>query len=306
MIANARRQFIYSLVLLILTISSFVFVTYTWFTTRLEQSLEYDPDMGLVDVGIRVYFKDGETFLKEADFVEIVPGVPKPGVYYVNIDSESSLDFIEYLRVDILVYSNVPTHIRVKVYRQLTLIYQDFLGNVTELSVYMGDSVEEELMFYYDTDNWYIDSIYETFYRDDIFIRDVYGNAVYVQTSPGVFTDVETETLTFSLLTSGDFVDASNNLIIRSEEIFNSQAQARAYQNRHFDYIYYQEMVDNIQTIPLLLPYGGNFGTYPSGYSLQIAFTVEAVQAIGGPQNLWGLNTPPWDGEWWAGEENEE
>ena len=39
------------------------------------------------------------------------------------------------------------------------------------------------------------------------------------------------------------------------------------------------------------------FGEYPPGYSLQIAFSIEAVQSDGGPLNVWGLQNPPWDTE---------
>ena len=40
------------------------------------------------------------------------------------------------------------------------------------------------------------------------------------------------------------------------------------------------------------------FRIYDPKYVLQIGFLVEAVQAYMGPQIIWGMDTPPWGGEW--------
>jgi hypothetical protein len=67
-------------------------------------------------------------------------------------------------------------------------------------------------------------------------------------------------------------------------------------------YIYYKTRVQDDNGYSLVVPFiasapTGGFSPYPSGYSLQVAFTVEAVQADGGPQNVWGLTVPPWTGD---------
>ncbi|MDY0024102.1 MAG: hypothetical protein RBR66_04135 [Candidatus Izemoplasmatales bacterium] len=297
MIIKLKRQMIISSILLILTIFSFVFVTYTWFTTKLEQNIDYETDMGLVDIGLRVYFDDGGSGI-DATSVEIAPGVTKPGVYYVNIDSETSPDFIENLRVDVLVYSNIPTYFRIKYTKQLTLSYTDYLGNVTELSVYINDEIDEEFMLYYDT-NWYVDTNTEAFYFDSLTndIRNSSGTIVYTFVSTGIYTD---GTSSYNLMGSGDLEDSSGNIIILSEKLFETQNEAIGYEMRHYDYIYYQNQVDTLTTIPFIIefPSGENFGTYPDGYSLQIGFTIEAVQALGGPEYVWDLPVPPWGGSW--------
>jgi len=77
------------------------------------------------------------------------------------------------------------------------------------------------------------------------------------------------------------------------------------YDNRLIDnYIYYTIPVQRTsESVPLILdlvasaPVGG-FATYSPGYSLQIAFSIEAVQADGGPVNVWDLTTPPWGSAW--------
>lgn len=78
------------------------------------------------------------------------------------------------------------------------------------------------------------------------------------------------------------------------------------YDNREIDnYIYFKLPVQRIdastpEVLGLIESYfsGQNFSNYAPGYSLQIAFSVEAVQAEGGPENVWGLATPPWGGTW--------
>lgn len=43
---------------------------------------------------------------------------------------------------------------------------------------------------------------------------------------------------------------------------------------------------------------GDEFSDYSPGYSLQFGFTIEAVQAEGGPENVWELATTPWGTAW--------
>ncbi len=78
------------------------------------------------------------------------------------------------------------------------------------------------------------------------------------------------------------------------------------YDNRTNDnYFYYKNATQRVDQstpteIPLIENYfsGQNYSTYPVGYSLQIAFSIEAVQSVQGPQNVWGLATKPWGGDW--------
>ncbi|MFA7076289.1 MAG: hypothetical protein WC152_06425 [Candidatus Izemoplasmatales bacterium] len=303
MLINTKRQYIYSLVLLILAISSFIFVTYAWYTTKFAQTLDYDPDMGYVDVDIRVYFDDGSSTGLDASEVQISPTQTKPGVYYVNIDNEASDQYIENLRVSILTESNIHSYIRVKILKQLTLTYTDYLGDVTELSVYMSDDVLKDFRLYYDLENWYIDSTTKAYYIDaNGDIRDSSGIEIYTLVSTGIFTDTATETETYYLKTGRNLEDAetNGNLIILGTNILDSQSEAIDFENRYFQYIYYKSSVNSLYTIPLIVafPESVNFGSYPNGYSLQIAFQVEAVQGLGGPENMWGLSTPPWGGSW--------
>ena len=155
--------------------------------------------------------------------------ITKPGVYYINVTSPGNKSFFEDFRLLVNVYSSLDTYLRVKIYEQLTLTFEDYQGNVTELSIlYDG-----YLPFKYNTTNWY--------------------------------------------------------------------------DNRTDDnYLYYKIPVQRIdETTPTVLPLidsyfsGQNYGTSPPGYSLQIAFSIEAVQVAGGPEEVWDLNENPWNGQPW-------
>ena len=93
--------------------------------------------------------------------------------------------------------------------------------------------------------------------------------------------------------------------VINNEYMPFNYTTTNWYDNRSIDgYMYYQLPVQRVsESVPLQLdligsaPVGG-FSTYSPGYSLQIAFSIEAVQASGGPENVWELSTPPWGSSW--------
>ncbi len=226
MFVDMKRRVITSFVLLVLALSSFVFVTYAWFTNMFEDA--FTAEMGFVDVDITVYFDDGLGGQIPAEEIAIAPGVTKPGVYFVNVVSDENPSYFEDLRVYIDVKSNINTYFRVKIYEQLTLIYTDYQGEITELSILM----DEYMPFNYELTNWYDNRTYDNYLYYQLPVQRV-----------GEFTPLE-----IGLVTS-----------------------------------YFS---------------GQSFNTYSPGYSLQIAFSIEAVQSEGGPENVWGLPTPPWGGSW--------
>lgn len=74
------------------------------------------------------------------------------------------------------------------------------------------------------------------------------------------------------------------------------------YDHRDYDdYLYYKMPVKRTGAleplvISLIPDYTlSSFPIYDAGYSLQIAFTLEAVQSFGGPKYEWGQEAPPWD-----------
>ena len=210
---------------IILSSVAIISITFPWFTQ--EEVITYQGNMGFVDADIDVYFDDGLGGRIEAEEVEISEFISKPGVYRINITSPTAEYFIEDFRIDVIINSNIDTYFRVKIYEQLTFIY-DNEGEINELAVYYEEGVDLN----YDFNHWYDHRIFD-------------------------------------------------------------------------NYLYYENKVTRIdettpQVITLVGSYytGQSFNTRGPGYSLQMAFAIEAVQADGGPENVWNLETPPWGGEW--------
>lgn len=93
--------------------------------------------------------------------------------------------------------------------------------------------------------------------------------------------------------------------VINNEYMPFNYTTTNWYDNRSIDgYMYYQLPVQRVsETVPLEINFigsapTGGFSTYSPGYSLQIAFSIEAVQASGGPENVWDLSAPPWGSSW--------
>lgn len=212
-------------IILLLVTTILIGVSFAWFTD--QETITYDGEMGFVEADIDVYFDDGLGGRIEAEEVEISVLISKEGVYRINITDQSTDFFIEDLRIDVIVSSNIDTYLRIKIYEQLTFIY-DNDGETNELAVYYEEGVDLN----YNLTSWY--------------------------------------------------------------------------DNRIFDnYLYYQNTVKRInettpQVISLVGSYyqGQSFDTRSPGYSLQMAFAIEGVQAEGGPENVWEQATPPWGGTW--------
>lgn len=218
---------LFSLAVLVFSLSLFVFSSYAWFTGKFEEWI--NAEVGFVEVELNAYFDDGVGDPVPAVEAETINGVKKPGVYEINIVSSQSDTFFEDFRLYFNIKSNVDTYFRVKIYEQLTLKVENYDGSITELSIL----IDGYMPFNYETDNWYFDN------------RDI------------------------------------------------------------DDYIYYTQKVKRTSAeVPL--PIGliesyfaeGNFPVYALNYTLQIAVSIEAVQAEGGPEENWNLMETPWGTSW--------
>lgn len=189
---------------------------------------ESEHEIGDVEVGHRLYFMDGAEAI-EGRFVEVDPEASDPalrykrGVYEINITDRDSDNFIEKLRIDISVKSDVDTYIRVKLVSTMILRYSKPTGSANEIQVIGQDQVVLNV-----GSGWYKNGDY------------------YYYTAP-----VKKE--------------GAEDLVI-----------------------------------PFIIDYfeGTYFSPYPENYSIQLGVVVDAVQALGGPQNHWNLKNPPWGGDW--------
>ena len=95
------------------------------------------------------------------------------------------------------------------------------------------------------------------------------------------------------------------NYIFNSNNTLDSE-RLNWYDNREIDgYIYYKLPIERIDSstparVGLIKSYypSVSYISQPRGYSLQLAITVEAVQIHGGPVQNWGIENPPWGGNW--------
>ena len=87
---------------------------------------------------------------------------------------------------------------------------------------------------------------------------------------------------------------------------FNYDPNNMFEENRLVDgFYYYKDKVVRVdKDVPYVIPFIGDFkddadfDIYDDKYSLQIGFIVEAVQALNGPQKIWGMEVPTWKEEW--------
>lgn len=196
----------------------------------------------------------------EPDFFTYNPNNPnsKIGVFRINVSDTEANDYINNLRIDIRVNSTVDTYLRVKLIDALTLATLDFDGNYGEVSI-----VDQPINYAFNR-YWIV---------NDLF----YENLIDAEIALGG-------------ITSNDDVEPFDYW----------------YDNRLWDEYYYypekieREMTSGQLTIPFIEAYDGDeFKTKSIGYSLQIAILVEGIQAGNdAPIINWGLDTPPWGGEW--------
>ena len=140
---------------LILPMTAFLFVVMTTLFVVVafllnQGTLETDTTIGNVQVSGRVFFEqNGIEQEAEEVIIDVTSNTRKPGVYTVNVIDANALEFIENLRVELSVESDVDTYIRVSLVDSLTLIITNFEGVQTEIPI-IGNPFEFNV-----TDDWY-------------------------------------------------------------------------------------------------------------------------------------------------------
>lgn len=136
----------------------------------------------------------------------------------------------------------------------------------------------------------------------DFFFSNLRANVIVNSTVDTYFRIKIIEELTMKYVTS----NTETELAIPLDDFLPFVYETA---NWHFasrfsdDYIYYKlpvkgNGVNDPLSIPLISSSSESFIPYSIGYSLQLSFVIEAIQAQGGPQENWGLATPPWGGSW--------
>lgn len=114
-----------------------------------QESIEKDHTVGFVKADYDIYFmKDGVRY--EANEV-VIPNttVIKAGVYHINVVDSNAISFIENLRIDFKVTSNIDTWVRIRIIETLIFKSENQLGLITE------SSITTEPTQYFIAANWY-------------------------------------------------------------------------------------------------------------------------------------------------------
>lgn len=230
------RYIIFSIVTIVLLLSIGTTIAYLY----QEDFSENTRPIGKVEMSQDIFHMDSNNNRTEKEVVVISPNIneparPKPGVYAVNVSNPSSNRYIETLRVNFDINSNVDTYFRVKITTVTTLTYESNNNDLIEVSNILE----------------YID--YEIFKdQDEILANPSEG----IVGQPAII---------------GDW-----------------------YFDEQTDYYYYKHIVDkDTPTINFITDVNSYVARSPK-YLLQLNIKYEAVQAVLGPQKVWGLTQLPW------------
>jgi len=297
-----RKKVILSFMILLFSISLFVFVTYAYFTDLMTDT--FSGEMGFVDVDLNAYFDDGSGGQIEALEVVINSINEATGT---DVTFTSSTKTISSTSIDLSVYqdgdkiriqgssSNDGYYIVSGTPTGNSLVVEEDLTDESSGASVTIDSIVTKPGVYY------INVVSD---GNEYFFEDF---RLYINVSSNVDTYLRVKIYEQLTLTYTDYFGQVTELTILFDGYmpFNYDT-TNWYDNRTYDnYIYCKSAVQRVnETTPLevglISSYfsGENFNTYSPGYSLQIGFSVEAVQSDGGPENVWGLSTPPWGGSW--------
>ena len=300
--SKMKLKVIFSFGLLVFSMSIFVLSTYAFFTYIHEE--DYTAEFGKVDVELYAYFDDGQggQIVAEEVVVQSSDEATSTDVSFV-----SSTSTIASTTIDLSVYSS-GDKIRVSGSNNNDGIYV-VTGTPTSNSLIVEETISDETAGNSITLDkvmtksgvYFINIVAGTndfFFEDFRIYLDIYSSI------PTYFRVKIYEQLT---LIYTDYQGQKKELSILSNEYmpFNYET-TNWYDNRTLDnYIYYKLPVERVNAstpleIDLISSYftGQQFSVYSPGYSLQIAFSIEAVQSDGGPENVWGLSNKPWGGSW--------
>jgi hypothetical protein len=303
-IKSMKRKVWISFSMLILSLFLFIFSTYAYFTNSFSNV--FSGEFGQVDVDLNAYFDDGLGGQIQAQEVVISSINESSGT---DISFSSSSSTISSTSIDLSTYV-LDDQIRVVgssnndgIYTVVSSTSNTVVVSETLIDESAGNSITLDEVI--TKPGVYSINIVsdgsEDFFEKFRLIIDVKSN---------IDTYLRIKIFEQLTLTYVDYQGEINELSVLIDQPgghmpFNYNL-TNWYDNRTYDrYIYYTLPVQRInESTPLELGLissyftGQDFSVYSPGYSLQIAFSIEAVQKTGGPENVWGLANPPWGGSW--------
>lgn len=228
---------------IMITIIAIVFVlslgTSVAYLLQSESSEDIRP-IGKVEMTQDIFHINKNNERVEVEEVLISPsnGMPaqrKPNVYNLNVSNPQSDRYVENIRVNFNILSNVETYFRVKVTSVTTLTYESNNKDIIEVS-----NILEKIN-------------YNIFKDEDEVVENpskgIVGRAAII----------------------GDW-----------------------YYDVDSGYYYYKHIVDKDTPTIEFIEGISDYIARPPNYIMQFNVKYEAVQAIKGPEKVWGLNRLPW------------
>lgn len=375
---TTRKKVSFSLILLVMSLSLFVFATYAYFLGTFENT--FSSEMGVVDIDLQAYFEvvtsssnqvsgsdiafSGNSITStttnlsgfvDGDKLRVDDSMYNNGYWTVSGSSTTTtITVVETLTtetafatvtIDVVTTSNIEAlEVVIQSTNSQTGIDLSFSGSTitstsTDLSVYSdGDTVRIDGSTSNDSHYTVSGTPSSTSLTvEETFTLESAGASITIDevtTKPGVYyinivssgndsyfenfrlmIDIYSTIDTYFRvkiyeqlsLSYTDYNNEENELSVLFDGYMPfDYSSSNWYDNRTLDnYLYYQVAEQRIDdttptSVSLISSYFSDqdFSTYPVGYSLQIAFSIEAVQIYGGPEQVWDLATPPWGGSW--------
>lgn len=139
-----------------------VMITAGLLTAFLVASLQDGSNhtIGEVQIELVMYYeKDDIIYPIQEVYIDQDLNLKKPGVYFINVVDGQAIEFIENLRIELLVYSNVDTYVRIELLDTLILRTENYLGVKTEIPITTPTPTD-----FYTTSDWYDNRTIDGFY----------------------------------------------------------------------------------------------------------------------------------------------
>ncbi len=152
---KTRIWIISILSILLVSLASVFVVAYL-----LDQDTVVDSRLiGDIDVTLLLYYhKDGVDYPIEEVVIDQNDAVFKSGVFQLDVADPQAVEYVENLRIKLLVASDVDTYVRVRIVETLTLTTINYLGERTEIPI-----VSEPTLFNFES-TWHYEEGLENYY----------------------------------------------------------------------------------------------------------------------------------------------
>ncbi len=138
--------------------------TDSFIATAAKVDVEYEIDLAGTEVDLDFYMvSSGYTMVKS-------------GVFFINVTTPEAINYIENLRINLVITSTVDTYVRVSIIDALTLATIDFEGNRGEVSI-----VDQPIPYAFNR-TWLVNDVfYDDLYDAEVALGGITANDTVVR-----------------------------------------------------------------------------------------------------------------------------